>query len=59
MLQNGAGQTFDLAETEEAYIIAGRTSDTEIYVNGEKLEYELPPAQYARQDFRIVFEKES
>ncbi|MFS0643434.1 helix-turn-helix domain-containing protein [Siminovitchia sp. 179-K 8D1 HS] len=57
-LKNGESQSFDLTDQNEAYIIAGRTVDTDIYVNGEKLEYEISPDQYVRQDIRIQFEKE-
>lgn len=56
-MKNGESQSFDLTDQNEAYIVAGRTVDTEIYVNGEKLEYEISPDQYVRQDIRIQFEK--
>lgn len=56
-LKNGESQSFDLTDQNEAYIVAGRTGETDIYINGEKLEYEISPDQYVRQDIRIQFEK--
>ncbi|ONK23183.1 hypothetical protein BLX87_11235 [Bacillus sp. VT-16-64] len=57
MLKNGESQSFDLTEQTQAYIVAGRALDTEIYVNGEKLEYENSPEQHVKQDIQIQFEK--
>lgn len=58
MLQNGASQSFDLTNEIGAYIIIGRAFETDIHINGEKLEYELDPGQNVTQDVRIQFEKD-
>ncbi|MFS0637248.1 RodZ domain-containing protein [Mesobacillus foraminis] len=50
-------QTFDLTNESEATIIVGFAPDTEIYVNGEKLEFENPPADSTRQDITIRYTK--
>ncbi|WP_368086624.1 helix-turn-helix domain-containing protein [Bacillus sp. cl95] len=57
MLKKGAteSQTFDLSKETEAIIVVGRTNDTEIYVNGQKLEYAVPPTEVVRQDITVRF----
>jgi cytoskeletal protein RodZ len=57
MLKVGAtdSQTFDFSKESEAIIVVGRSSDTEIYVNGQKLEYAIPPTEEVRQDITIRY----
>ncbi|WP_318504403.1 helix-turn-helix domain-containing protein [Bacillus sp. T3] len=57
MLKAGAtdSQTFDFSKETEAVIVVGRTLDTQIYVNGQKLEYAVPPADEVRQDITIRY----
>lgn len=50
-------KTFDLTNDTEASVIVGFAPDTEIYVNGEKLEFEIPPADSTRQDITIRYTK--
>ncbi|WP_147532209.1 helix-turn-helix domain-containing protein [Bacillus marasmi] len=57
MLKKGAteSQTVDFSKETEAIIVVGRSSDTEIYVNGQKLEYAVPPTEEVRQDITIRY----
>lgn len=57
MLKKGAteSQTIDFSKETEAIIVVGRSSDTEIYVNGQKLEYAVPPTEEVRQDITIRY----
>lgn len=48
-------QTVDLSKESEALIVVGRTIDTEIYVNGQKLEYAVPPADVVSQKITISY----
>lgn len=72
-IKNGAGQSFfkgllstegtvdhteDLTNEEEVVIKVGNSKNTEIYVNGEKLEYAAPESQIV-QDITIRFMKAS
>lgn len=58
MLKADMSETLDLTEESEVYIVAGASNHTEIIINGEKLEYELAPEQYVKQDIKIVYEKQ-
>ena len=40
MIKNGESQDFDLSDDNQIVLNIGRTSETEIYVNEQKLEYE-------------------
>lgn len=57
MLKTGGtdNQTVDLSSESEAMIVVGRTIDTEIYVNDQKIEYAVPPTQVVRQDITIRY----
>ncbi|HZG71433.1 MAG TPA: DUF4115 domain-containing protein, partial [Chondromyces sp.] len=57
MLRNGETQTFDLTGQSQADIIVGFSPDTVIKVNGETLQYKLPPADQVRQDILIQAQK--
>ncbi|WP_066320726.1 helix-turn-helix domain-containing protein [Bacillus sp. FJAT-29814] len=48
-------QTYDLTPEAAAVITVGRTLDADIYVNDQKLEYAVPPAEKVRQDITIQF----
>ncbi|VEF48342.1 XRE family transcriptional regulator [Bacillus freudenreichii] len=56
MLQDGASQSFDVSDKNGAYIIIGRAFKTDIFINDQKLEYELDPAQNVTQEIRIQYE---
>ncbi|TDL72515.1 helix-turn-helix domain-containing protein [Rhodococcus qingshengii] len=45
----------DLTGDTKAVIVVGRTLDTEIYVNDQKLEYAIAPADVVRQNITIQF----
>lgn len=45
----------DLTGETKAVIVVGRTLDTEIYVNDQKLEYTIAPADVVRQNITIQF----
>ncbi|MGJ7920992.1 RodZ domain-containing protein [Neobacillus sp. LXY-4] len=57
MLKVGAteSQTIDFSKETEAVIVVGRSLDTQIYVNGQKLEYAIPPSEQVRQDITIRY----
>jgi cytoskeletal protein RodZ len=48
-------QTIDLTKESDAVLVIGRTIDTDIFVNDQKLEYATPPTQVVRQDITIHF----
>lgn len=48
-------QTIDFSKETEAVIIVGNSTQTEIYVNGEKLTFAIDPAQSVRQDITIRY----
>jgi cytoskeletal protein RodZ len=45
----------DLTGDTKAVIVVGRTVDTEIYVNDQKLEYAIPPADVVQQNITIQY----
>jgi len=57
MLQTGATdtQTVDLSAESEAVIVVGRTLDTDIFVNDQKLEYAVSPSKVVRQNITIQY----
>jgi cytoskeletal protein RodZ len=57
MLKVGAteSQTFDLSKETEAVVVIGRSSDTQIYVNDQKVEYAISPTEEVRQDITIRY----
>ncbi|MFO1445978.1 helix-turn-helix domain-containing protein [Bacillus sp. Bva_UNVM-123] len=48
-------QTFDFSNETEAVIRIGRSTETEIYVNDEKIDFAISPAQAVRQDITIRY----
>ncbi len=46
-------QTFDLSADTQAVVVLGRSLDAQVFVNGEQLQYAVPPAQQVRQDITI------
>ncbi|KON89020.1 XRE family transcriptional regulator [Sporosarcina globispora] len=69
-IQNGKGNSFyqgmltaegtksqkvDFSKETEASIVVGNSSQTELYVNGEKIEYQVPPSQSVKQDITIKY----
>ncbi|MCM3704126.1 MULTISPECIES: helix-turn-helix domain-containing protein [Cytobacillus] len=48
-------QKIDFSKETEAFIVVGNSAQTEIYVNGEKIEYKVPPSQSVRQDITIKY----
>ncbi|MBS4177052.1 helix-turn-helix domain-containing protein [Lederbergia citrea] len=56
-ISNGDSKSFDLTDETGAYIVVGRATEADLFVNDEKLEYELPPGNTVRQDIKIQFEK--
>lgn len=48
-------QTVDLSAESEAVIVVGRSVDTDIYVNDQKIEYAVAPTEVVRQDITIQF----
>ncbi|MDP4171299.1 MAG: helix-turn-helix domain-containing protein [Bacillota bacterium] len=48
-------KTIDFSKESAAVIVVGRTVDAEIYVNDQKLEYAVPPANSVRQDITITY----
>lgn len=56
-LLKNAEQTFDLTGEEKVVLIVGRTSDTQIYVNDELLEYVISPSEKVKQVITITYTK--
>ena len=54
MLKKNAEQTFDLTGEEKVVLIVGRTSDAQIYVNDELLEYVISPSEKVKQVITIT-----
>ncbi|MBP2240199.1 cytoskeletal protein RodZ [Cytobacillus eiseniae] len=54
-LNNGENQTIDFSKEIEARIVIGKSTETEIYVNDEKVEYAIPPSQSVTQNITIRF----
>lgn len=48
-------QTVDLSAETEADIVVGRSVDTEIYVNDQKIEYAISPNDMVRQNIKIRY----
>lgn len=57
MLVKGSteSQSVDLTKETEAVLVIGNSTNTEIYVNDQKLEYAVPPTDHVRQDITIRF----
>lgn len=57
MLKVGAtdSQTFDLSKETEAVIVIGRSTETQVFVNGQQLTYSVPPTEQVRQDITIRY----
>ncbi|PKG23097.1 helix-turn-helix domain-containing protein [Niallia nealsonii] len=60
MLKKGEtdSKTVDLSKEEEAVLVIGNSTATEIYVNDEKIDYAVSPSKYVRQDITIRYIKE-
>ena len=52
---NNDSQTIDFSQETEAVFTIGRATETEVYVNDEKLEFAIPPSQSVRQDITIRY----
>ncbi len=48
-------QTFDFSKETEAIIIVGKSTETQIFVNGQKVEFAVPPTDQVRQDITIRY----
>ncbi|MBS4207553.1 RodZ domain-containing protein [Bacillus sp. FJAT-50079] len=57
-LKNGETESVDLTGQSETYITIGKAPDAEIYINGERLEYELAPQQNITQYVKIMLQTE-
>ena len=59
MLKKGSTEshTVDLTNETEVVVVAGRSSETEIYVNDQKLEYAVSPSEEVLQNIRIRYLK--
>jgi cytoskeletal protein RodZ len=57
ILKKGAEENklIDYSKEQEAVLVIGNSTQTEIYVNDQKLEYATPPADQVRQDITIRF----
>ena len=50
-----ASQTVDVSAESEVTIVVGRTVDTDIFVNDQKLEYSIAPTDVVRQNITIQY----
>ncbi|KAA9025808.1 helix-turn-helix domain-containing protein [Niallia endozanthoxylica] len=59
MLKKGEteSQTLDMSQETEVVIVAGNSTATEIFINDQKLEYAVAPAEVVRQDIIIRYVK--
>lgn len=59
MLLKGSAesQTIDLSKESEAVLVVGNTSQTELYINDQKLEYAIPSSKSVKQDITIRYTK--
>jgi cytoskeletal protein RodZ len=55
LLKSGGSKTVDLSNDSSAFIVVGRTVDTDIYVNDQKINYTIPPTQVVRQNITIQY----
>lgn len=57
ILKKGAEENklIDYSKEQEAVLVIGNSTQTEIYVNDQKLEYATPPADQVRQDITIRY----
>jgi len=56
-LADGAEETYDLSNDQSVTITTGRSISTEIFVNGQKLEYALDPEKNFVQNIVIKYNK--
>ncbi|RFU61597.1 helix-turn-helix domain-containing protein [Peribacillus glennii] len=56
-LKENQSQEIDFTNEKEAVIIIGNAADTEVFVNGQKLEYAISPTQTVTQNITIQFAK--
>ncbi|MBE1553396.1 helix-turn-helix domain-containing protein [Sporosarcina limicola] len=57
IMKTGESVEFDVTETDYVRIRVGRPKNTEIYVNGELLEYGVPPQDTVPQNIVIEYRK--
>ena len=50
-----SSKKIDLSAESEVVIVVGRTIDTDIFVNGQKLEYAIAPTDVVRQNITIQY----
>jgi cytoskeletal protein RodZ len=50
-----SSQTVDLSSDTEAFIVVGKTTETDIYVNDQKLDYAIAPTDIVRQNIKIQY----
>jgi cytoskeletal protein RodZ len=57
MLKKGGveSQTIDYSQETEAVLVIGNSTNTEIYINDQKIEYAIAPTEEVRQDIVIRF----
>ena len=48
-------QVIDFSKEMEAVLVIGKSTETEIYVNDEKVEYAIPPTQSVTQNITIRY----
>ena len=58
IMKAGESIDFDVSATDSVRIRVGRPKSTEIYVNGELLEYGVPPQDTVPQNIMIEYKKE-
>ncbi|PFG06647.1 RodZ family helix-turn-helix domain-containing protein [Bacillus sp. es.034] len=55
LLKQGIKKDFDLSDDKQAYLIIGDASNTDISVNGKRLEYKISATDVVRQDIIINY----
>ncbi|WP_026692414.1 helix-turn-helix domain-containing protein [Peribacillus kribbensis] len=55
ILSKSQGKEFDLTSAKGANLIIGKTTETEVYINGEKLQYAVSPQKSVSQNIKVQF----
>ncbi|PLT31615.1 helix-turn-helix domain-containing protein [Peribacillus deserti] len=55
ILTKTQSKEFDLTKDPEANLVIGNTTQTEIYINGEKLQYAVSPQSSVSQNIKVQF----
>ncbi|WP_409292382.1 helix-turn-helix domain-containing protein [Peribacillus sp. SCS-37] len=55
VLTKGQSKEYDMTKNQGASLVIGKTTETEVYINGEKLKYAIPPQNSVSQNIKVQF----